>query len=188
MDKKRKEQIVHTAALLFKEKGYSAVTMRDIAAKMGIKASSLYNHIKSKQEILVAIVIALAEEFASGMQLIVQLDIGCVEKLKRIIALNIEITSNNVPQMAVLNNDWMHLEGELDYYLKLREDYENNFRAILIYGINTNEIAPRNVEAMLFSILSTLRSLYDWMPEKEEFTPADLTLQLSEILIEGIRV
>mgnify|MGYP000362561905 CR=1 FL=1 len=37
----RKEEIVITAAKLFKEKGYSAVTMRDIAKAMGIKAASL---------------------------------------------------------------------------------------------------------------------------------------------------
>ena len=33
----RKEQIITTSALLFKEKGYSAVTMRDIAKKWGLK-------------------------------------------------------------------------------------------------------------------------------------------------------
>ena len=48
----RKDEIIKTAAKLFKEKGYSAVTMRDIATAMGMKAASLYNHIKSKQEIL----------------------------------------------------------------------------------------------------------------------------------------
>ncbi len=41
----RKQEIVRKAAKLFKEKGYSAVTMRDIAKDMGIKAASLYNHI-----------------------------------------------------------------------------------------------------------------------------------------------
>ncbi len=38
----RKEEIVRVAAKLFKEKGYSAVTMRDLATEMGIKAASLY--------------------------------------------------------------------------------------------------------------------------------------------------
>ena len=42
----RKLEIISVASTLFKEKGYSAVTMRDIAKVMGIKAASLYNHIK----------------------------------------------------------------------------------------------------------------------------------------------
>ena len=57
----RKTEIINIAAKLFKEKGYSAVTVRDIANAMNIKAASLYNHIKSKQEILVLIIINIAE-------------------------------------------------------------------------------------------------------------------------------
>jgi len=36
----RKDEIIKTAAKLFKEKGYSAVTMRDLASAMGMKAAS----------------------------------------------------------------------------------------------------------------------------------------------------
>ncbi|MGN0144893.1 MAG: TetR/AcrR family transcriptional regulator [Clostridium sp.] len=47
-----KEKILNSALDLFAENGYHAVTVRDIAAKVGIKASSLYNHFESKQNIL----------------------------------------------------------------------------------------------------------------------------------------
>ena len=70
----RKEEIINAASVLFKEKGYSAVTMRDLATAMGIKAASLYNHIQSKQEILSTIIIDLAEEFTTGMDHIVASD------------------------------------------------------------------------------------------------------------------
>ena len=42
--------------------------------------------------------------------------------------------------MASLNNDWMHLKDQLDYYLTLRVNYEDSFRTIIIEGINKNEI------------------------------------------------
>ena len=41
---------------LFSAKGFEAVSVRDIAAAVGIKESSLYNHYKSKQEIFESIV------------------------------------------------------------------------------------------------------------------------------------
>lgn len=47
-----KEKILNSALDLFAENGYNAVTVRDIAAKVGIKASSLYNHFENKQNIL----------------------------------------------------------------------------------------------------------------------------------------
>ncbi|WP_296314037.1 TetR/AcrR family transcriptional regulator, partial [Winogradskyella sp. UBA3174] len=106
----RKEEIVRVAAKLFKEKGYSAVTMRDLATAMGIKAASLYNHINSKQDILNAIIISLAEEFTEGMKLIQSSQNTCIDKLKTIIELHVKISSQNIYGMASLNNDWMHLE------------------------------------------------------------------------------
>lgn len=183
----RKQQIVNTAAMLFKEKGYSAVTMRDIAKAMGIKASSLYNHISSKQDILTNIIISLAEEFTNGMQAIKSSNINSIEKLKQIISLHINITIKSTYGMSSLNNDWMHLEEKLDYYLKLRDDYEENFREIIQKGIEKGEIVNENAEVMLFSILSTLRSLHLWIPKKDDLNLEELTKNLSQVLINGVK-
>ena len=182
----RKEEIVRVAAKLFKEKGYSAVTMRDLAKAMGIKAASLYNHINSKQDILNAIIIDLAEEFTEGMRIIQSSNDSCIHKLKKIIALHVKISSQNSYGMASLNNDWMHLEGKLGYYKKLRTDYEQDFRAILKDGIASGDIVDAKPDVMLFSILTTLRSLYIWIPKKEDIDLEDLSNTLNQILIEGI--
>ena len=77
----RKTEITNIAAKLFKDKGYSAVTMRDIAQAMDIKAASLYNHISSKQEILVLIIIKIAEEFCSNIDEILLADISTIKKI-----------------------------------------------------------------------------------------------------------
>ena len=44
----RKDVIVTKAAALFREKGFKAASMRDLAEAVGVEAASLYNHIKSK--------------------------------------------------------------------------------------------------------------------------------------------
>lgn len=182
----RKGEIIKTAAKLFKEKGYSAVTMRDIAKSMGIRAASLYNHISSKQEILSNIIISLAEEFTKGMEIIKNSNHTNIDKLKNIIGLHVAITINNSFGMASLNNDWMHLEDQLDYYLQLRVNYEDNFRQIIEDGILKNELENSNADVMLFSILSTLRSLYIWIPDKEDLQQVSLANNLSKILLNGI--
>lgn len=183
----RKQEIIQTAARLFKEKGYSAVTMRDLAAGMGIKAASLYNHISSKQDILKEIIISIAEEFTQGMEDIQSSENDTISKLKEIITLHVEITSNNTYGMASLNNDWMHLEEQLEYYLELRHRYEDNFRDIINEGIKSGDIIKENSDTILFSILSTLRSLYLWIPKKEDLNPEKLAQSLSSVLIHGVR-
>lgn len=182
----RKDEIIQTSAILFKKKGYSAVTMRDIAKAMGIKAASLYNHINSKQEILSEIIISLAEQFTEHMKIIKYSDDSCIDKLKQIVALHVGITSNNQFGMASLNSDWMHLEAELDYYLTLRKNYENDLRSIIVKGIQEDELVNANPEVMLFSMLSTLRSLYIWLPKKEDLDIQQFTNELSLVLINGI--
>ncbi|PIV49841.1 MAG: TetR/AcrR family transcriptional regulator [Flavobacteriaceae bacterium CG_4_8_14_3_um_filter_34_10] len=182
----RKTKIIAVAAKLFKEKGYSAVTMRDIAEALGIKAASLYNHIQSKQEILDTIIIKIAEQFTTGMQSIVESNESTYEKLRHIIELHIDITIENTDALAALNNDWMHLEGNLSYFIQMRDAYENKFRSILKFGIVKGEIVARDPEIMLFSLLSTLRTLYLWYAKKGGIDAKTLRADMPHTLLKGI--
>ncbi|MFT4973632.1 MAG: AcrR family transcriptional regulator, partial [Saprospiraceae bacterium] len=64
--KSRKEEIKSAAARLFRKKGYSATSMRDIATAVGIKAASIYNHFKGKQELLQMLLMNIAYLFEKG--------------------------------------------------------------------------------------------------------------------------
>lgn len=183
----RKAEIVNIASKLFRERGYSAVTMRDIAQAMDIKAASLYNHIRSKQEILSLMIISIAEEYTGTITEIVNSEASAVDKLERVIRLHVDITVRNPDALASLNNDWMHLEKpDLDYFLRMREDYESMFRTIITKGIADGEIKNHNREIIIFSMLSTLRTLYLWYRRKPGFTAPNLHANLSQILLHGI--
>ena len=183
----RKTEIINVAAKLFKEKGYSAVTMRDIAQAMDIKAASLYNHIKSKQEILVLIVIEIAEEFTNVIDEIVNSEISAIKKIENVIQLHIDITLRNADALACLNNDWMHLtDNDLVYFIKMREDYEESFRTIIKKGIADGEVKNLNIEVVIFSTLSTLRTLYLWYGKKKSPNPQVLKSNMIEVLLNGI--
>lgn len=183
----RKSEIITIASQLFREKGYSAITMRDIAQAMDIKAASLYNHIKSKQEILVLIIIEIAEEFTTVMNEIVSSEVSSIEKIKKVIHLHIDITLRNPDALACLNNDWMHLEDkDLNYFLKMRTDYEENFRKIVKQGIASEQIKNLNQEVIIFSTLSTLRTLYLWYNKAKSLNDKVLKKDLEEILLKGI--
>ncbi len=183
----RKTEIVNVSARLFKEKGYSAVTMRDIAQAMDIKAASLYNHITSKQEILVLIIIEIAEEFTSIMNELVLSKESTISKIERIVQLHIDITLRDANALACLNNDWMHLaDVELQYFVKMRDDYEQNFRAIIKKGIEEGEIKDLNSEVIIFSTLSTLRTLYLWYGKKRSLKPNVLKSNMIQVLLHSI--
>ena len=50
------ERIAEIAAALFAERGYAAVSMREIAGAVGMKAASLYNHFADKESLYLAAV------------------------------------------------------------------------------------------------------------------------------------
>ena len=174
----RQNEIVSVAARLFREKGYSAVTMRDIAQAMDIKAASLYNHIRSKQQILAMMVIGIAEEYTNTIRAIAQSGRTSIEKIEEVVTLHIDITVRNADALAALNNDWMHLpKAEHDYFLQMREDYEQIFRDIINKGISAGEIRSSN---------PTLRTLYLWYGRKSEFSEDILRQNLKQVLLGGI--
>jgi hypothetical protein len=81
----------------------------------------------------------------------------------------------------------MHLaDAELTYFIKMREDYEDNFRTIIKKGIANQEIKNLNVEVVIFSILSTLRTLYLWYGKKKSPNPAVLKSNMIQVLLSGI--
>jgi AcrR family transcriptional regulator len=57
LDDTTKARILNSAYELFVEKGYRGSSMRDIAENAGIKAGSIYNHFKTKEEIFKAVFI-----------------------------------------------------------------------------------------------------------------------------------
>jgi AcrR family transcriptional regulator len=59
-----KEKIMDVAIKLFSDRGYDVVSMRDIAAEVGIKAASIYNHFPSKRDILKTIYQYYTEQFS----------------------------------------------------------------------------------------------------------------------------
>lgn len=58
-----KDRILLTAVTMFAEKGYAAVSVRDIAKAVNIKASSLYNHFENKEALFDAIVDTIQDTY-----------------------------------------------------------------------------------------------------------------------------
>lgn len=183
----RKNEIIATASSLFRKKGYNAVSMRLLAQEVGVKASSLYNHIDSKQEILAHIILGVAQRFTDGMEVVKALEADPLKKIREVILLHIEITLDNPEGMESLQNNWMHLEGEsLAAYKASRNAYEENLRHIIKGGIATGHIRNVNPELLIYSILSTLRYLYIWYPRQKDIAPQRLKEEMMKVILQGV--
>ncbi|MGH7917667.1 MAG: helix-turn-helix domain-containing protein, partial [Candidatus Binataceae bacterium] len=63
----RRGQLLDAAARLFRERGYHATSMRDIAKAVGMLSGSIYYHFDSKEEMLVAVYEEGARRFSEAV-------------------------------------------------------------------------------------------------------------------------
>src|ERR1700754_1008182 len=106
----RKEHIFRTAAELFREKGYVASSMRDLAQKLGIEAASRYSHIRSKEEILHNICFDMAAEFRKSLEEVEkQKNLTASERLRSGIIGHVQVMARDLTASAVFMNEHRHL-------------------------------------------------------------------------------
>ena len=89
-DVSRKEVILKAAAALFHAKGYKAASMRDLAEMVGVEAASLYNHIRSKTELLHDICFNVANVFWEHLNKVEVSDARPIEKLETLLRFHIK--------------------------------------------------------------------------------------------------
>src|SRR5437868_1285448 len=106
---KRKEQIHHIAKNLFRERGYAATSMRDLADSVGIEAASLYSHIKSKEEILQVICFEMAEQFLQSSEDLQKQNLPAKEFFYQAVSQYIGILTQNMDASVVFLHEWRHL-------------------------------------------------------------------------------
>ncbi len=185
----KKAQIFQISTQLFRKKSYTGTSMQDIAGAMGIKPASLYNHINSKQEILIELLLHGAGLFVDGMNEIRASQLTDLQKLERLIALHLRITVDNTDLMALIAVEWRHLEGDgMREYLKLRNAYENDFRIILKDAMDAGQIHQMDVEIAFFSILTTLKWFYSWYDKHSNLSLIDLEEYLKKLLLGGLKI
>jgi TetR/AcrR family transcriptional regulator, cholesterol catabolism regulator len=183
----RKKQIEVKATELFRVKGYSATSMRDLAGMLGIEAASLYSHIKSKEEILQNICFRIATEFFEALDKVETESKTSKEKLTNAIKAHIKVITADPAASAVFFNEWKHMKGNnLTEFLELRDRYENRFRKILEEGMKNEEFRTIDSKFAVLTIFSSTNWLHHWYKPEGKMTPEQIGDHLANLIINGL--
>jgi AcrR family transcriptional regulator len=184
----RRAEIHHTAKKLFKEKGYAATSMRDLAKEVGIEAASLYNHLASKEELLHEMCFDIADQFFQAFQTAVTAGKNPSKKLKSAIKAHIGVIANNLDASAVFFHEWVFLkEPNLGKFKKMRYEYEQGFRDLVQKGIEEKDFKDVNVKLAVFTIISALNATYDLYKSTEKLSQEELAESISNLLLKGLK-
>jgi AcrR family transcriptional regulator len=182
-----KSRIRAAAALLFQEKGYTATSMRELAQKVGLEASSLYNYFRSKDQILSEICMQNSSHFIDGIALIQRECVESIEKMKAVIRLHIRVAADDPASVTVFNDEWKHLnESDKKEFLRRRKRYEESVFSIINEGIQKQEFNAIDPRIGLITFLSALKGIHYWFKPGKMNTD-QLAAEMESILLQGFR-
>jgi TetR/AcrR family transcriptional regulator, cholesterol catabolism regulator len=184
----RKDVIVAKAAKLFREKGFSATSMRDLAEHVGVEAASLYNHISSKAEILQDICFKIANSFMQHIEEVDASNRTAIQKIDAILRFHIQQMVNNYEEVYVTDREWKHLtEPYLSNMQGQRRTYRQRIASIIEDGIEKGEIKQIDAPTVVLIILHAVSGIESWHRSKKKIAADMLEKNMVSILIEGLR-
>lgn len=176
------------AAAMFREKGFPATSMRDLAEVVGIEAASLYNHIRSKSEILQEIVFRVANVSNAHMDNLEKSNLNSLKKIESLIRFHVQLIVNQFDDYYVMINEWIHLtEPFLTNFTIQRRTYVQKIEGIIAEGIRNKEMKPVMPYVAMLSILSSVRGLEFWHRSDKKISPSDLEDNMVNFLINGLK-
>jgi AcrR family transcriptional regulator len=184
----RKIFILQKAAAMFREKGFTATSMRDLAESVGIEAASLYNHIRSKNEILEAICFDVANRFNINMDAIEAAHQKPINKVETLLRFHIQQMITNYEEVYVSDREWKHLdEPYLSNFHTQRRSYRKRFAAIVEEGIRKNEIRKIDAPTAVLIMLHAVSGIESWHRSVTKINAQELENNMVMIMIDGLR-
>jgi AcrR family transcriptional regulator len=184
----KKELIIERASAMFREKGFPATSMRDLAEAVGIEAASLYNHIQSKSEILQDIISRIASDCNVHLESIDKPQNESISKIESLIRFHVQMMLQRFDDYYVMVNEWIHLsEPYLTYFTSQRRSYVQRMEAIIAEGIAQKELKPVMPYVAMLTILSSVRGLEFWHRSGKKVSPQVMEDNMVSHLIGGLK-
>ncbi len=187
-DVSRKEVIIKAAAKLFHEKGYKAASMRDLAVKVGVEAASLYNHIRSKAEMLHDICFDIANIFNAHINEVETSGKPPLGKLETLLRFHIRQMLENFEEVYVSDREWRYLaDPYLSNFQNQRRSYRKRFAAIIEQGIESGVINKIDASTAVLIVLHAVSGIESWHRSTHKISGEELEENMMTILIDGLK-
>jgi AcrR family transcriptional regulator len=184
----KKELIIKKASAMFREKGFPASSMRDLAEEIGLEAASLYNHIQSKSEILQEIISRTADECLEHLESLYEENTTSVAKIESLIRFHVRMMLNRFDDYYVMTNEWIHLrEPHLSNFTGKRRYYVQKMESIIEAGLEDKTMNPGMPYTAMLTILAAVRGLEFWHRSAKKISPQVMEDNMVTHLINGLK-
>ena len=140
----RHAAILHEAARLFAERGYSGVSLEEIGAAVGVSGPAVYRHFENKQALLGAILVGVSERLRAGGRSVSDAGGSPDDRLEAIVAFHVDFALTDADVIRVQDRDLASLrEDDRHTVRRLQREYVELWIGIL------SELHPERSESDL---------------------------------------
>lgn len=164
----RRQAIEDVASDLFRERGYAATSIRDIARALSVQGASLYAHVTSKEDVLWAIVDRAATRFERAAA-VAEAEAAerrpgdPAEALAALVRSHIGVLTEHVAETGVFVHEWRALGPDRRAAILARRDaYQARFRRRIDDGISIGAFAMTDPSIAASTILSAINGVATW--------------------------
>jgi AcrR family transcriptional regulator len=184
----QREQILAAAGQIFREKGYQATSMQDIADAVHLQKGSLYHHVRSKEEILVTLLDRALDLLIDGMESVLHSDLSPEEKLREAMRVYAEHIAVHSDLAAVLLLEYRNLSPRYrNRHIARRDRFESLWRDLIREGIRKGAFQKTDETLAARAILAVQNWMVTWYQPGGAKSAADLAEFFSGLFLRGLR-
>ncbi len=191
--RRRRAEIFAAAASVFREKGYQASTLADVAEVVGVDRASLYFYVSSKQQIFDEIVSDVVTSNTLAAEEIAAAELPAPDKVRLLIRQLMESFGESYPFLYVfIQENLAHVSAERKgWAADLRATnrrYENSIRSVFAQGVEEGTLKPvAATNVSLYGLMGMLGWTHRWFnPETSPLSTQAIADVYADILIKGL--
>ena len=184
---KTMEAIRKAGLRLIFEHGYEAMSLRQLAAEVGIQAGSLYNHISTKQELLFDLIQDHINELLRQLDRALAGKEDPLEKLRAFVAFHVTYHMTRKREVFIANSELRSLEPKnYEAIVALRGAYEQRLAGILTDGVTEGVFEVADVQVATFAIIALLTGLCTWYRPGGRLTREAIVDAHEKLVLSGV--
>jgi AcrR family transcriptional regulator len=183
--RRRREEILHAALRAFREKGFYATTLDDIAEHLGLRKTALYHYFPDKEAILwechqeslaeLERIVKGAKEFETAS-----------EQLAYVIREHVRVMTDTLEGSPLAFEVGAFSPDRQREIIAARDKYERAVRRIITRGIADGEFRAVDVKTAVFAILGSINWIARWYRPEGSLHADELGRQFAEHLVGGL--
>ena len=186
--RERSEEVYRAALRLFREKGYHATSMQDIAAAVGLYKGSLYHYIGGKEDLLVQVFErAMGTLLADVERIVADTSLGPSAQLRLIVQAHVACVSENLDALTVYLHEFRALAGESLAKVRAQRDrYAQLVAETVGRGVRLGEFETADVGITTLGLLGMCNWVCQWYQPGGRLGPAQIGGYFADLVLGGL--